>query len=45
LVSIGKILRSQGKDGELKLKLYIKGPEYPFFFKDIPQEERVVQGV
>jgi len=42
LVTIGKVLRSQGKDGELKLRLYIEGSGDPFFFEDIPQEGRGV---
>jgi hypothetical protein len=45
LISIGKVLRSQGKDGELKLRLYRERSGNPFFFKDIPQEGGVVRGV
>jgi hypothetical protein len=44
LISIGKVLRSQGKDGELKLRLYREQSGSPFFFEDIPQEGRVVRG-
>lgn len=33
MISIGKVLRSQGKDGELKLRLYRERPGNPFFFK------------
>jgi ribosomal 30S subunit maturation factor RimM len=35
LVSIGKIIRSQGKRGELRIKPYPEYPQKPFFFKDI----------
>jgi len=35
LVSIGKIIRSQGKKGELRIKPYPEHPQKPFFFKGI----------
>ncbi len=39
MISIGKILRSQGQDGELKLRLYRKQPGTPFFFKIFLKKE------
>jgi ribosomal 30S subunit maturation factor RimM len=35
LVSIGKIIRSQGKRGELRIKPYLEHPLKPFFFTGI----------
>jgi len=35
LIRIAKILRSQGRDGELKLKLHLEGSRDLFFFADI----------
>jgi ribosomal 30S subunit maturation factor RimM len=36
LVSIGKHLRSLGKKGELRFRLYTEESKKPFFFKGIP---------
>jgi len=33
VISIGKVLRSQGKRGELRVKLFLSCPEKPFFSK------------
>ncbi|NIO48128.1 MAG: hypothetical protein GTN73_01620 [Candidatus Aminicenantes bacterium] len=35
MVSIGKIIRSQGKKGELRIKPYSDHPLKSFFFKGI----------
>jgi predicted RNA-binding protein YlqC (UPF0109 family) len=39
-----RAIRSQGKDGELKLRLYRERSGNPFFFESIPQEGRIVRG-
>jgi len=35
LVTVGKVIRSQGKKGELRVRLYLEYYPKPFFFKGI----------
>lgn len=40
LISIGKVVRTQGRRGELRLKLYIEHPPEPFFLKLFFKKEK-----
>jgi ribosomal 30S subunit maturation factor RimM len=40
LIKIGYVVKSQGRKGEIKVRLNLGQPEKLFFFKDISQNKR-----